>query len=67
MALLSFVDSVPRAYRLKAGNAYFTFSTSTGTLPERRDRLFNERRALDLGMPRNRADDRPIAGVGDAA
>jgi hypothetical protein len=33
MALLSFVDSAPRAYRLKAGNAYFTFSTSTGTFP----------------------------------
>src|SRR6266581_3760652 len=34
MALLSFVDSAPRAYRLKAGNAYLTFSTSTGTSPE---------------------------------
>jgi len=33
MALLSFVDSAPRAYRLKAGNAYLTFSTSTGTSP----------------------------------
>jgi len=38
-----------------------------GQCRERRDRLFNERRALDLGMPRNRADDQPIAGVGDAA
>src|SRR5437667_9055379 len=35
MALLSFVDSAPRAYRLKAGNAYLTFSTSTGTSPFR--------------------------------
>jgi hypothetical protein len=33
MALLSFADSAPRAYRLKAGNAYLTFSTSTGTSP----------------------------------
>jgi hypothetical protein len=36
MALLSFADSVPRAYWLKAGNAYLTFSTSTGTSPRRR-------------------------------
>src|SRR6266436_10046270 len=34
MALLSFVDSAPRATRLKAGNAYLTFSTSTGTSPK---------------------------------
>src|SRR6266851_4360860 len=33
MALLSFVDSAPRAYRLKVGNAYLTFSTSAGTSP----------------------------------
>jgi hypothetical protein len=33
MALLSFADSAPRAYWLKAGNAYLTFSTSTGTSP----------------------------------
>jgi hypothetical protein len=33
MALLSFVDSSPRAYWLKAGNAYLTFSTSAGTFP----------------------------------
>src|SRR6516165_3864104 len=33
MALLSFADSAPRAYWLKAGNAYLTFSTSTGTCP----------------------------------
>src|SRR6266446_2894688 len=35
MALLSFVDSAPRAYRLKAGNAYLTFSTSTRTSPQK--------------------------------
>src|SRR6266436_297782 len=34
MALLSFVASAPRAYWLKAGNAYLTFSTSAGTSPE---------------------------------
>src|SRR5258705_12668166 len=33
MALLSFVASAPRAYWLKAGNAYLTFSTSAGTSP----------------------------------
>jgi hypothetical protein len=34
MALLSFADSAPRAYWLKARNAYLTFfSTSTGTSP----------------------------------
>jgi hypothetical protein len=30
---LSFADSAPRAYWLKARNAYLTFSTSTGTSP----------------------------------
>jgi hypothetical protein len=34
MALLSFADSAPRAYWLKAGNAYLTFSTKIGTSPE---------------------------------
>jgi hypothetical protein len=33
--LLSFADSAPRAYWLKAGNAYLTFSTSTGAFPRR--------------------------------
>ena len=33
MALLSFVESAPRAYRLKASNAAPSSSTSTGTLP----------------------------------
>ena len=32
VAFLS-LDSAPRAYRLKASNAYFTFSTETGTFP----------------------------------
>ena len=31
MALLSFVESAPRAYRLKASNAAPSSSTSTGT------------------------------------
>src|SRR5690349_16261631 len=33
MALLSFVDSAPRAYRLKAGNADPPISTMGGTSP----------------------------------
>jgi hypothetical protein len=33
MALLSFVESAPRAYRLKASNAAPASSTSTGTIP----------------------------------
>src|SRR6516225_5276090 len=39
MALLSFADSAPRAYRLKVGNAYLTFSTSTGASPTAHRRL----------------------------
>jgi hypothetical protein len=35
MALLSCVDSTPRAYRLKAGNAARKVSTDAGTSPER--------------------------------
>ncbi|WP_208867118.1 hypothetical protein, partial [Bradyrhizobium sp. AS23.2] len=34
MALLSFVESAPRAYRLKVGNAdLFRYSTEPGTSP----------------------------------
>jgi hypothetical protein len=33
MALLSFVESAPRAYRLKASNAASPNSTSIGTIP----------------------------------
>src|SRR5947208_1077453 len=33
MALLSSVESAPRAYRLKASNAASPFSTSIGTIP----------------------------------
>jgi hypothetical protein len=33
MALLSFVESAPRAYRLKASNAASPISTSSGTIP----------------------------------
>jgi biotin carboxyl carrier protein len=33
MALLSFADSTPRAYRLKVSNACPPISTSTGTSP----------------------------------
>jgi hypothetical protein len=35
MALLSFVESAPRAYRLKASNAAPPFSTSAGTSAEK--------------------------------
>jgi hypothetical protein len=31
MALLSFMESAPRAYRLKVSNAAFPISTSSGT------------------------------------
>jgi hypothetical protein len=34
MALLSFVESAPRAYRLKASNAAPLISTSAGTFPK---------------------------------
>src|SRR5208282_2929229 len=63
MALLSFADSAPRAYRLKVGNAYLTFSTSTGASPRllhypgnhfRRQRRLASRRggiALQPGDP----------------
>jgi hypothetical protein len=34
MALLSFVDSTPRAYRLKVSNAAPSISTSDGTFPD---------------------------------
>jgi hypothetical protein len=34
MALLSFVDSTPRAYRLKASNAAPLISTLAGTFPQ---------------------------------
>src|SRR5712692_2742474 len=37
MALLSFVDSAPRAYWLKVSNARPPISTSTGTSPEKTD------------------------------
>jgi hypothetical protein len=34
MALLSFVESAPRAYRLKVSNAALSISTSGGTIPD---------------------------------
>jgi hypothetical protein len=59
MALLSFADSAPRAYRLKAGNAYLTFSTSAGTFPlsmleHDRDKLRSLSLGNMLGLPSNR-------------
>jgi hypothetical protein len=54
MALLSFADSAPRAYRLKAGNAYLTFSTSTGTAPGYQRPASYGRGAVDLSDNRTR-------------
>src|SRR5271155_5238613 len=48
MALLSFEDSAPRAYRLQVGNAYLTFPTPVGKSPGSRNTPYG----------RNRADDR---------
>src|SRR3974377_1692374 len=47
MALLSFVDRAPQAYRPKVGNAYLTFSTSTGTSPS----VFPSRRSRNRPIP----------------
>src|SRR6266851_10007383 len=57
MALLSFVDSAPRAYWLKVSNARPPISTSTGTSPEEhdpvlcifRDNCFRRLRRADCG------------------
>jgi hypothetical protein len=46
MALLSFVDSAPRAYWLKVSNACPPFSTSTGTSPVKIIETF--KRGIDL-------------------
>jgi hypothetical protein len=48
MTWLSFADSAPRAYWLKAGNAYFTSSTSAGTCPQQQKRTYNELRKPDV-------------------
>jgi hypothetical protein len=47
MALLSFVESAPRAYRLKASNAAPPFSTSAGTSA---DRMAYMRRTHSVGL-----------------
>ena len=60
MALLSFVDSTPRAYRLKAGNAAGRISTAAGTSPARRSCCLSAlspasawpRRARNATLPR---------------
>src|SRR5215472_9383324 len=46
MALLSFADSPPRAYWLKAGSAYLTFSTSAGTSPRTNLQHLTDRSAI---------------------
>jgi hypothetical protein len=45
MALLSFADPTPRAYRLKGGNAAWKVSTEPGTSPARRIATRYEKRA----------------------
>jgi hypothetical protein len=41
MALLSFADSTPRAYRLKVGNASFPNSTVVKAIPDELRAVFN--------------------------
>jgi hypothetical protein len=49
MALLSFVESAPRAYRLKASNAASPISTSSGTIPlQRANSIRNTQNKLKL-------------------
>jgi hypothetical protein len=48
MALLSFVESAPRAYRLKASNAAPSSSTSTGAIPS----AIGRRAIQDASRPR---------------
>src|SRR5277367_5908503 len=57
MALLSFVDSAPRAYRLKVGNACPPISTSTGTSPRRSGGGADQPAAAACGDPLDRAGD----------
>src|SRR5271157_3264734 len=47
MALLSFVESAPRAYRLKASNAAPPFSTSAGTSAKKSGYLHKAVKDLD--------------------
>src|SRR5258708_11425437 len=63
MALLSFVDSAPRAYRLKAGNACSPFSTSTGTSP-RTDAEFQNSLIGRRPPSTHRLDRHCLPGVG---
>jgi predicted ATPase len=50
MALLSFVESAPRAYRLKASNAAPPFSTSAGTSAELLAHHFTEAGLIDAAI-----------------
>jgi hypothetical protein len=45
------LDSTPRAYRLKASNAYLTFSTSAGTSPTNFDLAANWPTTFADGTP----------------
>src|SRR5207302_8434913 len=75
MALLSSVESAPRAYRLKASNAASPFSTSIGTIPaliaERERTIGLQQEAIrELSTPVLQIRDRllilPIIGVLDS-
>jgi hypothetical protein len=63
MALLSFADSAPRAYWLKAGKAYLTFSTRTGTSPSDHVRHVSHHKPLWLCDEVNRFNPESIAAA----
>jgi alkylation response protein AidB-like acyl-CoA dehydrogenase len=44
------LDSAPRAYRLKASNAYLTFSTAVGTSPETFGKAIIEHQAVSFRL-----------------
>jgi hypothetical protein len=58
MALLSFVESAPRAYRLKASNAAPSISTSSGTIPD-----WKQDKGLALAMVRMMAGGLVLLGA----
>src|SRR5947208_6195627 len=74
MALLSSVESAPRAYRLKASNAASPFSTSIGTIPGSRHHRGMDHiegivdcfelvtHSFDVAIPTCRSTPRRVAG-----
>src|SRR5665647_978831 len=70
MALLSFVESAPRAYRLKASNAASPISTSSGTIPiEGAEDIMHPNEDLSCRVNRSRKEKRTkaVAKMGHAA